>query len=701
MLESQSHKPARKGTKSCVECRRRKLRCIRSPDDAQRCRRCEERGSECIAQTYSSQPRRAPRLSSRHRISQLESKVNTVCQTVHDLELKLGYQSTQTSGLVVASPGSNPETDDSDDNSSVSDVLTTEPPSHLRSLFQNEWLSMDTSQHIAHLQDRKSKTSTHLLDVARQALQRLIPSKQEVSDIDASASRWLVILHTLLPQPFAAKSYQDILDSYEEMHRPDVDAISLASWLLTIAITNQQFSREQHSPSTQYKDYQVVSSFSRAISDIVESTILPHERLICTVKGIGMAMHFCRLQVSQGNFQKSWLHLRHFIAIATVMGLPKASQAVQFNRANGGDSGETQLQRAQLWESLCFADGLSAMIINLPPCINPYQQPKSQALIIDSIVQPRAYLSRLTDIMTKTQYRDDMNATQGPTAEVYASTLDLDRHIRVLASQTPKSWWMEKSKHVGPDHVVQFLHHCAQMRIHMSFAMRQDINGDYTYSLLACKNACILVAERYQFLRRELPPGIFLARSLDLQAFIATVILLLTSYKSPSTDHSDIRANKANMDDVVIQVIKVMEEKSKDTANATTIRSLIKLLQQDDKASEMQELTLRVPLLGKVHVRRRSLTQQANNFNNSNSMPMPSNFGLSWRPNEQVNAQEQAQEHLPLDANSNMMPTFQTQEMQWDPLSWSIENHYEDFLHDTLMPNRIDQFTMWQNMLPE
>ncbi|KAH8805157.1 putative Zn(II)2Cys6 transcription factor [Xylogone sp. PMI_703] len=702
MLETQSLKPARKGTKSCTECRRRKLRCIRTSESAQKCRRCEERGSECVAQTYSSQPRRRPGQSSRHRISQLESKVSTLFQAVHGLESKLGYESTQAPDLVPASPGSNLETDESDDNSSVSDTLATDPPSHLRALFQNDWLSMDTRRQDIYLQDRMAKASTHLLDVARQALQKLIPPRQLVSDIATSAARWLVLLHTLLPQPLAAQTYEDIVDSYEAMHSPDIDAIILASWLLTIALTDQQFfSQDRRSPSSGLNRHQSIQHFPRTVSDVVESTILPHDRLICTMKGLGMGMHFCRLQVSQGNFQKAWIHLRHFIAIATVMGLPRAYQTVQFNRAHGIDSDETQLQRAQLWESLCYADGLSATMNNLPPCINQFQRPRHQELVIDGVVQPRAYLCRLTDIMTKTQYRDDMNATRGPTPEVYATTLALDRQLRVLISQTPKSWWAGNDKAIDADRVVQFLHYCMLLRIHMSFAMRQDVNGEYTYSLLACKDACESVTQEYQILRQELPPGIFLAKTLDLQAFIATVILLLISYGSTSVDPTNLRINKVKTDNLVMQVITIMEEKCLDNSAATAIRSLIKLLQQEDMSSNTQELTLRVPLLGKVHVRRKSIPRaQGLNFDNQNSAPILSNTAVSWNPNEQANPQDQ---NLPtaLNTDINMMTTFPTQTMQWDPFSWSIEDHYEDLLQDTLSSEEINQFALWPSILPE
>ena len=211
------------------------------------------------------------------------------------MEIKLGNLPTQVSEPTPALAVSSPETDESDDNSSMSDVLATESPSHMRSLFQNDWLSVDTDRQNEQLHDRKARASAHLLDTARHALQKLIPSKYEVSHIARFASRWLDLFHTLLPQPFAVKSQQEILECYEEMCKPDTGAISLATWLITIAITAQQIPQEHGSPSTQLDGRQKYSRFSRVVSEVVESTLISYDRLICTVDGLGMAMHFVRL----------------------------------------------------------------------------------------------------------------------------------------------------------------------------------------------------------------------------------------------------------------------------------------------------------------------------------------------------------------------------------------------------------------------
>lgn len=345
------------------------------------------------------------------------------------------------------------------------------------------------------------------------------------------------------------------------------------------------------------------------------------------------------------------------------MGLPRSSKAYKPNGSSEPDNDEMQLQRAQIWESLCSADGLSGMIVNLP-CASQYQQSYSLPLAVDGIIQPRAYLIRLMHISTKIQYRDE-----GSSAELYASTLELDRQLNVLMSQTPKLWWAISSRKLQPEQVVQFVHYCVKMRIHLSFAMRRDTSDEYIYSRLACKDACEFAVERYQSLRQELPSNIFISQALDLQAFTATVIIILLSYNSQ--DRLSPRINSA-----VAQVINIMEEKSIEAAGfdfalrgGSTIRSLTKLL-QDDETSDLQELTVTVPLLGKVHVRRNS--------------HRPKKAEAQFIPQEQG---------LPPLTST---PLAQG-EYQWDSLSWSIEDHYEDFFQAALNAGSVDQFAMWEN----
>jgi hypothetical protein len=392
--------------------------------------------------------------------------------------------------------------------------------------------------------------------------------------------------------------------------------------------------------------------------------------------------------------------MRHFIAIAEVMGLPKALQAVELNRINGTEHEETQSQRAQLWESICSADRLFGMFINLPSGTRQYELSIPSEVTINGVVQTRAYINRLTDITTRVQDMDDMNTTQRSKNEMYAAALKIDGELKELVSQTPASWWAPEQDPFKADHILRFLHSCIMMRTHLPFTMQPDPAGEYIYSRIACMDACESVANRYQFVRQRFPSGIFLSRIMDLQAFTAIVVLILTSHNSSSMNHLNWRTAGSQIESLVAQVTNLMEEQSNNDDGSkfagdgvTAIRSLQTLLQQDKNGNHLQELSIKVPLLGNVRVRRNADISQSLKEGNLTSFP---NTG-SWRSQDQIS--HPPNRHPTLSANMSTEVNPQPEgEWQWDPLSWSIDNYNENVFQDTFMAESHDQFDVWQNI---
>ncbi|KAL2871702.1 major facilitator superfamily domain-containing protein [Aspergillus lucknowensis] len=702
MLAPQSHAAVRKGTKSCTECRRRKVRCVRIPEDASTCRQCTERNTACLAQISNPRQRQAQRLSSRYRISQLESQVTRLTKIVGGIEVKLGGKP---SIPLEQSTDHSLGADDSDGESSASEILISEGPSHLRSLFHNNWLSVDAHRRQEQTEERLAKASAPLHESVRPALQRLIPSKEETADMMVCTYDWLQIVHSMLPQPSVPDSQQEMLSRYEEMCQPDVDVVCLASWLMALSITAQQVPRETNNVGPQAGSAHRRLAFSRTVADTVESLVMAHDRLVGTVPGLGLGIHFCRLQIGRGNLQKAWLTLRHLIALAELMGLPKTVQLARLKKVNGGPDEETR-HKAQLWELICSLDRMAGTFLNLPPYTRRYPLLDPPGIMVDGVVQPAIYLSRLLDIAPKIYDLEDLSAAQGSTTKLYTSALEIVREARGLAAEAPRLWWtINPGDDLKPDHIVQFVHYCIVMKANLPVALRQDQSEEYLYSRLACIDACESVAHRYQFLRRKLPSGFFTLRMLDLQVFTAMVLLLLTSHSSRSPDRHSFQIDKARLEGVVVQVIQLMEEKSKDGVGsdfaergAKTLRSLRDLLQpEDSNTARMQELAVNVPLLGRIRVRRNMQTTQP-------PMPqgpppsIPISQVTSWDPQTQAFA---AAYNPQLSTNLYSQDALSTypvgSEMHWDNLSWSIEDASDSLFDDALMAENVDQATLWQS----
>ena len=200
---------------------------------------------------------------------------------------------------------------------------------------------------------------------------------------------------------------------------------------------------------------------------------------------------------------------------------------------------------------------------------------------------------------------------------------------------------------------------------------------------------------------RILPTGIFLSPIMDLQAFTATVVLLLTSHSGPASERLDFHTNKARVHGIAAQVLKVMDEKSSDTGGANfarhgalTIRSLSGLLQQTDDGANSDQLSLKVPLLGNVNIRRNMDPSPVPPTGTQQPAQILPNAGL-WRPIEQFVSQPTSV--APLNAGVLFPAATQGQaEWQLNPLSWSIDDTTDSMFQDVFMADTFDQLGAWQ-----
>lgn len=161
-------------------------------------------------------------------------------------------------------------------------------PSHNDFLFE-------TNQQHEHILERRVKASASLRERVRPALQKLIPSKEETAEMLLVDYDWLQMMASILPQPTSPRSQYALLECYDEICQPDVDVVDLASWLLTVAITAQQIPQKSN-----YTELPSLSSsrrltFARTVSNTVESLVLNHDRLVGTIPGLGLGIHFVRL----------------------------------------------------------------------------------------------------------------------------------------------------------------------------------------------------------------------------------------------------------------------------------------------------------------------------------------------------------------------------------------------------------------------
>ncbi|KAF2753837.1 putative Zn(II)2Cys6 transcription factor [Pseudovirgaria hyperparasitica] len=687
------HKKVRKGTRSCTECRRRKVRCTWSSDDAQICRRCEERGTTCVAQIYSSAPVRERKYSSRDRISQLENKISNLTRAVRNIESKLGHEHTETPESPRIETRGSQDIADSEDDTDSSENFPSARPEHLENLFKSDWM---TSKAIhGRVYEPKGKSHTHLIDAARNALQPLVPTKENLTSIASFSSKWIALQQALFPTGRIVKSQEEMLEKYDTMRSPDVDIYDLCQWLLAVALTAQQIPDDQGSPTTQARRYQSAAAFSRAVCDATLNTIFNQDSLLGTIEGLSVSMSYLRLQLTRGSFLRTYLQSRRVIALAELLGLPRIARNVRLGKIKISSEADPNFSKTEIWESLCGMDRAGGMIYNVPVTTKRYRTPsvKDHPVSINGEIQCKIYMATLSDLSLRLQDLDDIAYEEGEESELYAEVLKIDSELRALASYTPHGWWDLPPDGENPECHLQFWHLFITMRAHLPFLLRRDPSDKYAYSRIAGMDACRSVSQRYLHIRRAIPSGFFICKPMDMEGFISTTVLLLATHNIRLTKRPNETIDVAELKALILNIIELMNDKSSDAIGsdiarrgALVLRSLYDCLLEDSEGkSTPEELTVKVPILGQIHVQR----------NPKPVKPVPQAPVMSTPVNQPATWQGTAAFPEMSTANEAFMGGVSTTNTGWsaDPFSWSITHGQEAFFQDALMTGNFEQFT--------
>lgn len=320
--------------------------------------------------------------------------------------------------------------------------------------------------------------------------------------------------------------------------------------------------------------------------------------------------HFAHARI-----QKVWLSIRRTIALAEIIGLPRASVYASSADRSGKPAltrrGQTrEVAGASLWQAACTMDRLAGCMFGLHITTRMYPLPTDRPVFVGAQLVPQAYFCRLADIAGKIPVLDELYAKGQPSLQVCEMVSNIDRELRELANLAPNSWWDldPNQKSVTPDRVFQYFHQYFTARVHLQLALKNDGSTTYAYSHRVCTEACRNMAVRYAILRPRVLGGFFPVRVFDLQALTAAIFLLHICYGPGSSQ--EIEATRTPPSHVLIQQIvdsmdSVSEGKQGHFAQeaAHTIRSLSALL-SNNYTTDSRYVSLRVPLLGRIHVSR-------------------------------------------------------------------------------------------------
>lgn len=305
--------------------------------------------------------------------------------------------------------------------------------------------------------------------------------------------------------------------------------------------------------------------------------------------------------------RKMWIRLRRIIALAELIGLPSAAKTLSTATTQHHKSA------AALWESICVVDRIAGMMFNLPIATKAYAISHKNVIAPDGSVDVQSYVARLTEIAMSVQDLDNTPPCEQLGIDQLSRVFSIDEKLRTLTDMTPSAWWTPPLGHMTPDRLVQYWTHYFTVRTHLRLALADDENGRFRLSYNTCLSACQNMARRYIDLRPLLPSGFFACRITDFQILTAAVFLIFDSSKAQST--SSRPSPQPNASSVLTeQLDEALGNASRRVGGdfagkaKVALRSLQTLMQGPPSDDGRKEMTLNVPMLGKISVNRK--TQQ-------------------------------------------------------------------------------------------
>ncbi|CAI7598329.1 unnamed protein product [Penicillium pancosmium] len=529
----------RKGTHSCRECRRRKVRCrFAKPDDIV-CVTCTARGTSCYSQdSISPTASRPPQKQQQDgevmdRLQRLEAAMESLIGEIRQSRETSGMHSTPTiefgNDLPMSSKtpaindilvGRNVEETPTAAIFSIRDMLD----EHSRgSLASHQRLNI--SKPTTSFQDRRHRGVCKILF-------NLFPSQQVMSDLVSASpgsnfvSTFFYSQHDILQGQFQKPTDLAI--------RPPEDGhpVVLAKHLLQLMICVQHlqpgcnyFTRE----TREFRKKSPVDVVSR-VTEVLHSA----DDICVSLQGLECLLLLAIFQLNAGNLRRSWLTVRRALNISQILGLDNGniSHLQKFNKRM---SPEADSSPGWLWHRVTFFDRYLSLILGLTPGTkdDPFAN-----LSKSENYTPMDTLERNYTVLTGLIIERNLVKSSN---EAFASTQLIDCKLDAAAEEMGTEWWepthpnmagsfFEKMSSISKT-LLQIHHYTLKVFLHLPHLFQREPgirshNPRFRYSRDICATASRSILRLF-IPYRNLNLSATACRHVDHSALIGAMTLLM------------------------------------------------------------------------------------------------------------------------------------------------------------------------------
>ncbi|KAM0148066.1 hypothetical protein ACHAPG_010231 [Botrytis cinerea] len=603
-------KRVRKGTKSCWECKRRKVKCQLSSENVSVCSGCLSRGTTCISQEYPEEHDSSGGPQIGERLGRIELVLDKLMSKMDQYEeqdnaTKIHTPESMGTGDVLA-PFTN-TTSNGYDSATAVPIL---------SLFDNPVLGRRERETQSEITTPKSqaggeKTTKQCciptkIERIKDVLIELLPSQEATNILCTFSDCWL-LMHSLTNHSAHVMLGPSAFNPNHSLDIPSIGKESpavIAQILIYVAVCLQQLPHGYDA-----SQLGITSSIGVRIDKIVSTVsglVTSDDELVASVQGLECLLLQGLFHMNAGNLRRAWLTFRRAMNIGQLMGLHKREELISTTPLPPGG--------VNLWRSLMQGDRYLSLLLGMPAGAEDSVILSHETFSNPNIDHDILFIRKLTNLAGGIIERN-----QSDYIHAFASTQELDEKLENTGRGMPESWW-EVPSYIetvskDPNSAAKFDRIMSQIYyfqlesfLHLPFMIRAATERRYEYSKFTCLRSSREIISRYLTIRRSGTKS-FCCKVVDFAAFTASVTLLLSILEIPPVggDTIAVQDQKRSDRELVETVLGAMDEcASENDVMAIQSVQVIKTLLASTSTSGNLRLT--IPYFGTVSIARTPAT---------------------------------------------------------------------------------------------
>ncbi|KAK1760425.1 hypothetical protein QBC47DRAFT_4963 [Echria macrotheca] len=609
--DSERRRKIRKGTRSCWECKRRKVRCTFASDADQVCDGCRRRGTKCVGQEFPEEAS-GPAERSRQmgdRIVRVEGLVEQLVKTVgagrSSLHDSIGAAAEGSSPVASSRPSPHPTAQTPSSTGSaprrggrvVALSLPAEQPpeaSNSAASARQGW-QVSTKPHTLFIPTHVSPANAARYEAISAALRGAYPSRGDLDILKRSELGSMVFAKHLVMTPYPVLEREGLIDPGRmfDPPKPGSHPVIIARCMLRMA-TFLQYYNPDLSPHAKHLSRKPLE-LTQTLADAVIRLVTTNDEFLGTIEGLDCVMLEGIYQGNCGNLRRAWLAVRRAMVVAQLMGIHRNCQ----HRPLKSIDPDTVAYPYYIWSRIVFTDRVLSMMLGLPQGSLDYNIASPAALADDT---PLGRLERMHSLISS----KILERNEAGLIDDYATTEAIDLKLQEAAQQLPAKWWLAPNlSEIGANLEGQFwgtlkllaqlFHYHLLNYLHLPYMLRstqgeKEMAHKYEYSKVTCVTAAREMLIRFIVFRTHNRVA-YCGRTVDFYALMAAMTLLvahLDGHRQPKGNNTLAHqrlADRAMMEDV-LENIESVKKHSGDKLSEKSERLLRRLLEIEAEAAE-------------------------------------------------------------------------------------------------------------------